>query len=71
MDRVTFHVPNISCGHCVATIQRVVKEEVKGIGDVVGDIDGKRVTIDYEAPATVEAIVACMTEWDYAPAEQG
>ena len=67
MSQVTLHVPKISCGHCVMTIQRVVKEEVAVVGEIVGDIEAKTVTIDYAPPADLEAIVACMTEWDYPP----
>ncbi|MFN2251702.1 MAG: heavy-metal-associated domain-containing protein [Anaerolineae bacterium] len=67
METVTFEVPNISCGHCVATIQRVVKDEVPGVAEVKGDVDTKRVTVEFGPPATIEAIVASMTEWDYPP----
>ena len=68
MERITLQVPNISCGHCVMTIQRVVKEEVPGVGDIQGDVEAKTVTISFAPPATLEGIVASMTEWDYAPA---
>lgn len=67
METVTFYVPAITCGHCVATIQRVVKEDVDGVGEITGDPQTKQVTVEYGPPATVEAIVATMTEWDYPP----
>ena len=68
METVTFVVPAITCGHCVATIKRVVTADVPGIQDVTGDPDAKRVTIQFAPPATVEQIVAAMTDWDYPPA---
>ena len=67
MDTVTFRVPTITCEHCVKTIQRVVKEEVAGVGDITGDPEVKQVTIPYAPPATLDQIVAVMTEWGYAP----
>ncbi len=68
METITLDVPAISCDHCVANIKRVVSNEVSGVSDVQGDPDAKQVTIRYASPATVEQIVACMTEWDYPPA---
>jgi copper chaperone CopZ len=68
MPSVQYTVPNISCGHCVATIQRVVKE-VAGVREVSGDVDARQVVVVYESPATPEAIVAAMTEWEYPPAQ--
>lgn len=67
-ETVTFDVPAITCGHCVATIKRVVTADVPGVKDVTGDPDAKRVTVTFDAPATVDRIVAVMTEWDYPPA---
>jgi copper chaperone len=66
MDSVHYTVPNISCGHCVATIERVVSA-LPGVRRVSADVDSKRVEVDYEPPTTPDAIVAEMTEWDYPP----
>lgn len=67
MPTAHYTVPNISCGHCVQTIQRVV-QEVAGVREVSGDEDSKQIEVVYEPPATPEAIIAAMTEWDYPPA---
>lgn len=67
MESVTLEVPAISCDHCIATIKRVVTADVPGVTDVTGDAAAKRVTIAFDPPATVEQIVASMTEWDYPP----
>ena len=68
MDTVQYTVPNISCGHCVATITRVVTA-LPGVRQVTGDVDSKRVEVEYDPPATPEQIVETMTEWDYPPAQ--
>jgi len=67
METVTFDVPAITCGHCVATIQRVVTADVPGVTTVTGDPDTKRVVVEFAPPATVEQIVAAMTEWEFPP----
>jgi copper ion binding protein len=67
MEQITFEVPGISCHHCVATLERVVGE-LDGVLAVEGDADAKRLAVRFESPASREAIVAVMTEWDYPPA---
>lgn len=67
MAQTVFTVPNISCSHCTATIERVVGE-LEGVQSVRADVESKRVEVVFESPATQEAIVEAMTEWDYPPA---
>jgi len=69
MTTVQFMVPGINCGHCVATIERAVKE-VAGVAEVKGNAATKQVTVTFEPPATRENIAAAMTEWDYPPAKE-
>ncbi len=68
MTTVRFSVPSITCGHCVATIERAVKE-VEGVATVKGQVDTKEVEVTFDAPATREQIVSAMTEWDHPPME--
>ena len=59
MPSTLYNVPNISCGHCVATIQREV-EEVAGVDSVSADVETKQVTVAYEdeaVPARVEELL--------------
>jgi len=59
MSSRLYNVPNISCGHCVATIEREVKE-VAGVDSVSADLETKQVTVAYEdeaAPARVEELL--------------
>ena len=67
MATKTFEVPNISCGHCVATIEREVGE-LAGVASVKADETTKMVTVDWEDSATDwEAIRALLEEINYPP----
>jgi len=44
MNTVTYSIPNISCGHCVHTIQSEVGD-LAGVQSVVASLDGKQATI--------------------------
>jgi copper chaperone len=67
MTIVTYNIPNISCGHCVHTIQNEVSE-VAGVLSVIASLDEKKATITYNPPATEDQIVAVLTEINYPPA---
>ena len=67
MQTKTFKVPNISCGHCVHTVQSELGE-LEGIKRVVADESSKLVTVEWEAPQTWENIKAVLEEINY-PAE--
>lgn len=64
MTTVTYSVPNISCMHCVHTIQSEVAE-VKGVQTVKADLDAKKVEIGFNSPATEEQIKALLAEINY------
>ncbi len=68
MTTLTLHVPNISCMHCVHTIQTEVGE-LPGVTQVDANAQTKVVTIAFEAPATRGGIEALLAEINY-PAEQ-
>ncbi|MDQ7028730.1 MAG: heavy-metal-associated domain-containing protein [Ardenticatenia bacterium] len=65
----TYHVPAISCGHCVMAIQRELKA-LEGVVDVKADEQTKQVTVTYQEPATPDAIAALMEEIGYPIAER-
>lgn len=46
MASETLKVPNISCGHCVATIKREL-EMLDSVAGVTGDVATRLVTIEY------------------------
>jgi len=68
MTTLTLTIPNISCGHCVQTVQNEVGE-LTGVQRVVADQATRVVVIDFAPPATQDRIEARLAEIDY-PAEK-
>jgi copper ion binding protein len=64
MNTVVYSVPAISCGHCTRTIETEVSE-LKGVQSVKAEIDSKKVTITFDAPATEHKIKALLAEINY------
>lgn len=64
MTTLTVKAPNISCGHCVHTIQNEVGE-LPGVNSVQAKEDTKLVTISFGPPATREEIEKLMAEIGY------
>jgi copper chaperone CopZ len=64
MTTVTYSVPNISCGHCVHTIQSEVAE-LAGVKSVKADAASKKVEIVFEAPADEARIKGLLAEINY------
>jgi copper chaperone len=64
MDRIEFKVSDMTCGHCVSTITRVVKE-VDATGRCEVDLAAKRVRIESTQPA--KAFVEAITEAGFTP----
>lgn len=69
MSEKTFTVPNITCGHCVKTIEREVGE-IPGVTAVQADEATKRVTVQWnESEASWQAVKELLAEIDYPPEE--
>ncbi len=64
MEEHTFHIPNISCGHCTSAIESELKE-MDGITEVQSDIASKSVTVKWQSPVTKEGIMATLKEINY------
>lgn len=64
MTTLTVKATNISCSHCVRTIQNEVGE-LPGVQRVEAKEDTKLVTISFEPPATQEQIEKLMVEIGY------
>jgi len=64
MTTVTYSIPNISCGHCVHTIQSEVSE-LPGVMTVVADQVNRTATITFDVPASEDQIKALLAEIDY------
>ena len=68
MTEVTFYVPNISCMHCVHTIQTEVGA-LAGVKSVEARADTKEVKVAFDAPLTQAQIEATLAEINYPVAE--
>lgn len=64
MTTITYHVPAISCGHCVHTIQSELSE-LPGVSRVEATLDSKNVTVEFDIPATEEKIKELLAEINY------
>lgn len=64
MSKETLAIPNISCGHCVMSIKNELGE-LEGIASVEGDPSMKTVTVEWDAPASLEQIKATLKEINY------
>ena len=69
MANRTVTIPNISCGHCVATIERELSE-ITGVNSVLANLEKKRVTVEWDDQETNwPAIHATLLETGFPPAE--
>ena len=64
MQKETFSIPNISCGHCTMAIQNELGE-LTGVATVEGNIEGKSVAVEWDAPASREQILEKLKEINY------
>jgi len=64
MDKQTFHIPNISCGHCTRTIENELKD-LEGVCNVESSVADKSVTVQYNPPVTRDKILATLKEINY------
>jgi copper chaperone len=64
MQKQSFNIPKISCGHCVHAIKSELNE-MAGIKSVEGDPQNKTVVVEWDAPASVEKIKNKLKEIDY------
>ncbi len=64
MTTVKYSIPNISCGHCVHTIQTEVAD-MEGVLSVKADQATRAVEITFDAPATEAKIKELLAEINY------
>ena len=68
MTEITLNVPNITCMHCVHTIQTEIGA-LAGVQAVEARADFKEVKVAFSAPLTQSQIEATLAEINY-PAAQ-
>ena len=64
MEKETFTIPNISCGHCTSAIESELSA-LEGVSGVKGNIEDKTVTVEWDTPASHEKIVETLKEINY------
>jgi len=64
MEKHIFTIPNISCGHCVMAIKNELSE-IDGIISVEGNPADKQVTVEWNAPVTLDKIQAILKDINY------
>lgn len=67
MTTKTYHVPAISCGHCVATIERELKQ-LEGVLGVKAEQEPKSVTVQVTDDSLLPQVEQTLVEIGY-PAE--
>ena len=64
MSQVKYEIPNISCGHCVNSIQSEVSN-LTGVSGVWANQDTKTVEIEFEPPANEKTIKELLEKINY------
>lgn len=66
MKTITYNIPNISCNHCVHTIQTELSD-LAGVQKVEASFTAKTAVVTFDAPATEEKIIETLKSINYAP----
>jgi copper chaperone len=64
MEKQTFTVQNITCGHCVMTIKNELSD-LDGVKVVEGDPAAKSIKVEWDSPANEEKIREILKEINY------
>jgi copper chaperone CopZ len=64
MEKKTFTIPAISCGHCVMSIKNELSE-LAGVKKVEGDSQSKSITVEWDSPASIDKILKTLKEINY------
>lgn len=64
MTTKTYQVPNISCGHCTATIERELKA-IDGLQSVKAEIESKEVTVEVAGEEILAEVESLLEEIGY------
>jgi copper chaperone CopZ len=64
MEKKTFSIPNISCGHCVMSIKNELSE-LEGVTSVEGNPETKSIDVEWNAPITEGKLKETLKEINY------
>lgn len=68
MESKTFKIPNMTCNGCVSTVRGEI-EQIAGIVNVDINKPAQLVTVEWNTPASWQAIEKALVEIEYAPTE--
>lgn len=68
MHEITWHIPQINCGHCINTIKNEIGE-IEGAEFVSGDPLAKTVVINYDTEGTLEKVKSMLVEIGFFPVD--
>ena len=68
METKTFKVPNMTCNGCVSTVKGEI-EQLSGVVNVEVNKPAQLVTVEWETPASWNAILQALVEIQYPPEE--
>ncbi len=68
MNNKTVKIPNISCEHCVRTIENELSE-LNGVHSVKTDLETKSVFIEWDNSLQWNTIIELLQEINYPPSE--
>ena len=66
MNKTVMHIPDISCGHCVAAVDAALRA-VPGVADVTVDLESKVATVTAPAPVPRSELDAAVVAAGYTP----
>lgn len=64
MEKVGLSVPAISCNHCIMTIKNELLS-VDGVSSVEGSVENRKISVEYDSPATIEKIKSVLNEINF------
>ena len=64
MEKKTFSIPNISCGHCVMSIKNELSD-LEGVTSVEGNPETKSIDVEWNAPITEDKLKETLKEINY------
>lgn len=64
MTTKTYSVPDISCGHCTATIERELRL-IAGLESVKAELDSKQVTVEVQSDDVLAEVEKMLEEIGY------
>ena len=64
MNRTTLEIDGMTCGHCVASVQKEIGK-IDGVTSVDVDLASGRVQVESAAPLTDAEVVAAVDEAGY------